>query len=71
VKAQLIEVIINGEQREVPAHQSVSALLDWLKIDSQRVAIEVNKTLVRRRDWDATTVSNGSQLEIVEFVGGG
>jgi thiamine biosynthesis protein ThiS len=33
--------------------------------------VELNKTLIRKRDWSATTISQGSQVEIVEFVGGG
>ena len=66
-----IEVLVNGERREVPSDQSVSALLTWLQIPSDRVAIELNKKLVRKRDWDQTVVPHASQVEIVEFVGGG
>ncbi len=46
-------------------------LLDWLKIGSDRVAVELNKSIVRKRDWERTLLSDGSQIEIVEFVGGG
>ncbi len=66
-----IEVLVNGERREVPSDQSVSALLTWLEIPSDRVAVELNKKLVRKRDWDQTVVPHASQVEIVEFVGGG
>ena len=66
-----IQVTINGEPRSVPPGQSVARLLDLLDITSDRVAVELNKTLVRQRDWQQTTVFNGSQIEIVEFVGGG
>jgi sulfur carrier protein len=66
-----IGVFINGEPRELPAGQSVASLLHSLSIPSDRVAIELNKTIVRKRDWDTTFVAAGSQIEIVEFVGGG
>jgi thiamine biosynthesis protein ThiS len=33
--------------------------------------VELNKSIVRKRDWDATLVTGGSQVEVVEFVGGG
>jgi len=46
-------------------------LLDSLSVASDRVAIELNKSIVRKRDWHETTIQNGSQIEIVEFVGGG
>ncbi len=64
-------VFINGEPEQIAADQSVASLLESLNIGLDRVAVELNKTIVRKRDWAATTVADGSQLEIVEFVGGG
>ena len=69
--ASLIEVTVNGEPKRVPSGESVAALLDSLHIASERVAVELNKSIVRKRDWQQTTVPNGSAIEIVEFVGGG
>lgn len=71
MESQLIRITVNGEPREVPSGQSVAGLLDALNIASERVAVELNKSIVRKRDWREVTVSNGSQIEIVEFVGGG
>jgi sulfur carrier protein len=71
VEPELISIWVNGEAKDVPRNQSVSALLDALKIASDRVAVEMNKSIVRSRDWEKTTVPNGSHIEVVEFVGGG
>ncbi len=71
VLAQTIQITVNGQAMDVPARQSVAALLSCLKVASERVAVELNKSIVRKRDWDRTVVPNGSQIEIVEFVGGG
>ncbi len=71
MQSPVIQVTINGESKTVPPQQSVAALLDWLAIESDRVAVELNKSLVRKRDWQQTQVSSGSEIEIVEFVGGG
>lgn len=71
MQANFITVTINGEARAVPPDQCVSTLLQWLQIGSDRVAVELNKTLVRKRDWSEAVVPNGAQIEIVEFVGGG
>ena len=68
---QTIKVLINGECRELSTDQSVADLLRSLKVPYDRVAIELNKAIVRKRDWEDTTVAAGSQIEIVEFVGGG
>ena len=68
---QQINIHVNGSSREVPDGQTVASLLDWLRISSDRVAVELNKMIVRKRDWERTSVLDGSEVEVVEFVGGG
>ena len=68
---QLIEITINGEPKTVPAGQSVEALLRHLELQTDRVAVELNRRIVTRRDWTTTPVASGAQLEVVTFVGGG
>ena len=47
-----IRVYINGEPHQVPAQQSVAGLLHELSVPAERVAIELNKTIVRKTfDW--------------------
>jgi sulfur carrier protein len=67
----LINVQVNGEPRRAPSGQSVAALLAWLEVPSERVAVELNKSIVRKRDWTTTRVEGEACIEIVEFVGGG
>jgi thiamine biosynthesis protein ThiS len=69
--AESIRISINGENREMPAPGTVAGLLAQLRVPEERVAIELNKTIVRKRDWASTAVADGAQVEIVEFVGGG
>ena len=68
---QTIEVIVNGESRSVPYGLTVVRLLEWLGIEPARVAVELNRSIVRQGEWEATPVEGGAQLEIVQFVGGG
>ncbi|MBV8550825.1 MAG: sulfur carrier protein ThiS [Acidobacteriaceae bacterium] len=68
---KLIPIRVNGEATDVPSDQSVEALLDFLKVPVDRVAVEMDKAIVRKRDWSNIIVTPGSQIEIVEFVGGG
>jgi sulfur carrier protein len=68
---KLVEIRINGVPQRVPVNQPLAALLEYLEIASDRVAVELNRNLVRKRDWGLTIVSAGAELEIVEFVGGG
>jgi thiamine biosynthesis protein ThiS len=67
-----VRIQINGEQREFPqCSLSLNELIDTLSLPPQRIAVEVNKTIVRRRDWPTTALKDGDQIEIVHFVGGG
>jgi len=36
-----------------------------------RVAVEINREIVPRANYDATIVRVGDQVEIINFVGGG
>ena len=66
-----IEIVVNGQPRQAPAGQSLAELLVWLEVDPARVAIELNRSIIRRERWDETGIEPGSALEIVQFVGGG
>jgi len=70
-QANHIEIVLNGEKRDVPAHLNIEGLLAWLQMDPSRVAVEFNGVIIRKPAWQATEVANGSQIEIVWFVGGG
>lgn len=67
----LISILINGEARQVPAGLNIRNLVEHLGLDPARVAVELNRRLVRKPEWEATSVEPGAVLEIVTFVGGG
>ncbi len=71
IKMPSVEIFVNGECLQVPSGCNVTEMLEHLKIAPDRVAVELNKTLVRKRDWAATLVQGGVHVEVVEFVGGG
>lgn len=64
-------IVLNGETRDVPEGLTLAALLDWLKIAADRVAVERNLEIVPRSQWASACVENGDRLEVVHFVGGG
>ena len=66
-----VDVIVNGEIRQVPEGADLIALLTELSLPSQRVAVEINKVVVRRTDWASQQLHDGDRVEIVHFVGGG
>lgn len=62
---------INGEDRDFTGVTTLSDLISQLGMKADRVAVELNRNLVRRDEWPDTKLSNGDKLEIVHFVGGG
>ena len=67
----MIEIVVNGEPKRVPEGLNVFALLRFLEIDPSRVAVELNREIVRKAAWEATGVREGAAVEVVWFVGGG
>ena len=67
----MIDIKVNGEARTVPAGLTVATLLAHLDVPADRVAIELNRRIVRKGQWAETEVAAGAEVEIVMFVGGG
>ncbi|HEV2232827.1 MAG TPA: sulfur carrier protein ThiS [Terriglobia bacterium] len=67
----MITIHVNGEKKEIPEGLKLTALLEWLRLPGDRVAVEHNLEIVPRNRWHATAVQDGDRLEVVHFVGGG
>ena len=66
-----MNLTINGEDREFSSIQTLTELVAQLGMKPDRVAVELNRELVRRDRWSQTKLCDGDKLEIVHFVGGG
>lgn len=62
---------LNGERHELPGPLSVLALLERLHINPRLVAVECDRVVVKRERYADTLVTDGAEVEIVAFVGGG
>jgi sulfur carrier protein len=71
VRTKEIQIVVNGQVRRVQEGQTLTQLLVSLEIAGDRIAVELDRKIVRRSEWDRTTVAPGAMLEIVQFVGGG
>jgi thiamine biosynthesis protein ThiS len=67
----MIDITVNGEPRSAPDGQTVLGLLRQLELDPARVAVELDRHIVQQTRWTETVLRSGSQVEIVQFVGGG
>lgn len=67
----MIAVVINGEPRELQDGLNVLDMLSHLGLAANRVAIERNRDILPRAQWQQTFVEANDSYEIVQFVGGG
>src|SRR2546428_6500049 len=66
-----IQIRLNGETREIPSALNVAKLLEHFDLPKDRVAVERNRSIVPKLQWETIAVNNGDELEIGHFVGGG
>lgn len=64
-------IIVNENQIEMPEGSVISDLIKTLGLNPGRLAVELNRRIVRRANWDSTSISEGDRVEVVHFVGGG
>lgn len=65
-----MKVNVNGDARELPEGETVRALVARYNLKPEKVAIELNRRLLRAEKYD-TPLNDGDEVEIVTFVGGG
>ena len=66
-----MKLIVNGEKLEVSNVETLQDLLKELQIEPQRVAVEINVSIVKKSDYSTFKLSEGDRVEIVNFIGGG
>jgi len=71
LETKMIGIVLNGDARRVPEGLNIAGLLKFLEIDGGRVAVELNRAIVRKPEWESAEVLDGAQVEVVWFVGGG
>ncbi|HXU07587.1 MAG TPA: sulfur carrier protein ThiS [Blastocatellia bacterium] len=64
-------IIVNGNETDLAGGSRVTDLIAKLGLSPERLAVEINRKVIRRASWDSTTLSEGDRVEIVHFVGGG
>ena len=67
----MIDITVNGETQSAPEGQTILGLLKQLELDPERVAVELDRRIVKQPYWTETVLKPGAQIEIVQFVGGG
>ena len=66
-----MQIIINGEKKEVSEHLTVQDLLQELGIAEQRLAVEINQEIVPRSSISEHIIHPDDSVEIIHAIGGG
>ena len=66
-----MQIIVNGEQRDVSDGLTAEQLVVDMDITGKRIAMEVNMEIVPRSSYAKHAFKDGDKVEIVHAVGGG
>ena len=66
-----MKVFVNGEMREIEREVNLTELLENFSLPQERIAVELNREVVRKKDWENIQIKDADKIEIVHFVGGG
>ena len=65
------KIQLNGDPYEINFGTNLDKLLNKLKIQKNKVAIEVNGEIVEKNKYQNLILNKGDKVEIVNFIGGG
>ena len=66
----MMRIVLNGEDRSIEA-STIATLIAEIGLEARKIAVERNREIVPKSQYDATVLQDGDQIEIVHFVGGG
>jgi len=69
--ANVAKIQLNGDPFELGSGTNLNELLNKLKIQKNKVAVEVNGEIVEKKNYLSLVLNNNDKVEIVQFIGGG
>ena len=67
----VMQIVVNGEARELPPSTPLQGLIDQLALGERRVAVEINGEIIPRSRWAERSLADGDRVELIHAVGGG
>jgi len=66
-----MEIIVNGEARNIKNGATVLELLNELQVKEKTMAVAINMEIVKKEQWAKQKIQEGDRVELLHFVGGG
>ncbi|GGG05701.1 MULTISPECIES: sulfur carrier protein ThiS [Cysteiniphilum] len=67
----MIEIVLNGEKKQLKSQQSLQALLTDIGFASSYAAVAVNKSIIDHSAYDTTQIIQGDEIDILTPMQGG
>ena len=65
------QITVNGQPHAARDSMTVRDLVAELALDERQVAVELNRTIIPRSEYESTPIRGGDAVEVVRFIGGG
>lgn len=66
-----MRLTVNGEINELSGLVTLGELLSAMNVSTEKLAVELNGEILNPKQYETTKLTEGDQLELVRFVGGG
>ena len=66
-----MKILVNGEKISLPTHSSIEGLILHLGYQNQRIAIEINESIIPKSNHSSFLLQDLDKVEIINAVGGG
>lgn len=66
-----MELIINGEKKQIYNSNNVYEMLVELKLNPDIIAVEKNSEIINKKSYQAEKINSGDKFELIRFMGGG
>ena len=70
-KINKIKIKLNGKFIKIQDKTTLLSFIKKLKVPINKIAIELNETIVNKKLLDRTKIKKNDKIEIVHFIGGG
>ena len=67
----MAKIQLNGRKIIVDSKYTILNLLKKYKIDSKKIAVELNNKIINKNKYKSIYLKNKDKIEIVHFIGGG
>ena len=66
-----MQIILNGTEKKFQDQISIATLIKELGLDERKIAVERNREIVPKTEFNSVSLCEGDKIEIVHFIGGG